>query len=110
MAPLKTRINTSVFSLSLYWVSDTVIKPPVEQVICRDLIHKISGKFRQHPSGTRYLCERSELVIVLSHLERHDRFLLGHVIQMPVEAGGGFRIVDRTNNILEGFFHQIKAW
>jgi hypothetical protein len=48
------------------------------------------------------------LDIVLSHLERHSRYLWGHIIPMPEEAGGGFRIVDRTNNILEGFFHQMK--
>ncbi len=52
--------------------------------------------------------ERERLDIVLSHLERHGHYLWGHIIPMPEEAGGGFRIVDRTNNILEGFFHQMK--
>lgn len=52
--------------------------------------------------------ERQMLDIVLSHLERHGHYLWGHVLQMPEEAGGSFRIVGRTNNLLEGFFHQMK--
>jgi len=52
--------------------------------------------------------ERKMLDIVWSHLKRHGRYLWGHVLQMPEEAGGGIRIVARTNNILEGFFHQMK--
>jgi len=30
------------------------------------------------------------------------------VIQLPTEAGGGIRLVDRTNNILESFFANMK--
>jgi hypothetical protein len=52
--------------------------------------------------------ERQALDIILSHLERHGRYLWGHAIHMPEEAGGGVRIVARANNILEGFFHQMK--
>jgi hypothetical protein len=52
--------------------------------------------------------ERQMLDIVLSHLERHGHYLWGHVLRMPEEAGGGIRIVARINNILEGFFHQMK--
>lgn len=52
--------------------------------------------------------ERRILDTVLSHLKRHGPYLWGHVLQIPEEAGGGIRVVDRTNNILEGFFHQMK--
>jgi len=52
--------------------------------------------------------EQRALDIVGSHLERHGQYLWGHVLQMPEEVGGGIRIVARTNNILEGFFHQMK--
>jgi sulfur relay (sulfurtransferase) DsrC/TusE family protein len=52
--------------------------------------------------------EREMLDVVLSHLKRHGQYLWGHVLQIPDEAGGGFMIVDRTNNCLEGFFHLMK--
>jgi hypothetical protein len=46
--------------------------------------------------------------IVLAHLERYGKFLWGHAVPMPEQLGGGVRLVDRTNNILEGFFHTMK--
>lgn len=52
--------------------------------------------------------EQKALDIVIKHLDRHGRYLWGHVLQMPEEAGGGIRIVARTNNILEGFFRHMK--
>lgn len=51
---------------------------------------------------------RQAIDIVLAHLERHGNFLWGHAIPMPDQLGGGIRLVDRTNNILEGFFHTMK--
>ena len=35
-------------------------------------------------------------------------FVWGHAIPIPDQVGGGIRLVDRTNNILEGFFHTMK--
>lgn len=46
--------------------------------------------------------------IILQHLEVHGDHLWGHDIKMPEKVGGGIRLVARTNNILEGFFHGIK--
>ena len=51
---------------------------------------------------------RQAIDIVLTHLERHGKFLWGHAVPMPDQLGGGVRLVDRTNNILEGFFHTMK--
>ena len=51
---------------------------------------------------------RQAIDIVLTHLERHGDFLWGHAIPIPEPLGGGIRLVDRTNNILEAFFHAIK--
>jgi hypothetical protein len=51
---------------------------------------------------------RQAIDIVLAHLERHGNFLWGHAIPIPDQLGGGIRLVDRTNNILEGFFHAMK--
>ncbi len=46
--------------------------------------------------------------LILDHLERHGAFLWGHEIQLPEEIGGGYRLIARTNNTLEGFNRKIK--
>jgi hypothetical protein len=51
---------------------------------------------------------RAAIDILLSHLEKHGRFLWGHVIRLPKTAGGGIRLVDRTNNAIETQFHILK--
>ena len=51
---------------------------------------------------------RQAIDIILTHLDRHGRFLWGHAIPMPEQLGGGVRLVDRTNNIDEGLFHRLK--
>lgn len=51
---------------------------------------------------------REAIDIVLQHLDRHGPSLWGHAIPLPKKAGGGFYVLDRTNNLLEGFFHRIK--
>lgn len=43
--------------------------------------------------------------LVLDHLARHGPTLWGHRIRLP---GGRVRLVDRTNNALEGFFRTVK--
>jgi hypothetical protein len=51
---------------------------------------------------------RTAIDIVLTHLQRHGQNLFGHVIRLPKSAGGKIRLVDRTNNILEGLFGDLK--
>jgi len=51
---------------------------------------------------------RDAIDIVLSHLQKHARFLWGHAIRLPQKAGGGIRLVDRTNNAIETYFHGLK--
>jgi hypothetical protein len=51
---------------------------------------------------------RQAIDLILDHLERHGPSLFGHVITLPPEAGGGIRLVERTNVLLESFFHEIK--
>ena len=48
---------------------------------------------------------RAAIDLVLAHLDRHRDTLFGHAIDLP---GGGVRLVDRTNNELEGFNHALK--
>jgi hypothetical protein len=47
---------------------------------------------------------RQAIDIVLTHIDRHGRSLWGHTIRLPQEIGGGVRLIDRTNVILEQFF------
>lgn len=51
---------------------------------------------------------RQAIDIILTHLNRHGKFLWGHAIPIPEQLGGGVRLVDRTNNIDEGLFHRLK--
>lgn len=60
---------------------------------------------RSHPKRGPAQDTRQAIDIVLTHLKRHGRSLWGHAIRLP---GGRIRLVDRTNNALEGFFRGIK--
>jgi len=51
---------------------------------------------------------RQAIDVVLNHLERHGKNLWGHAIVLPQRAGGGVRLVDRTNNAQENFFRHMK--
>jgi hypothetical protein len=51
---------------------------------------------------------RQAIDVVLSHLDRHGPHLWGHAITIPVEGGSRVRVVDRTNDCLESFFHGMK--
>jgi hypothetical protein len=52
--------------------------------------------------------QRAAIDIVLAHLKTHGRFLWGHAIRLPRRVGGGIRLVHRTNNVLESWFHTLK--
>jgi len=45
---------------------------------------------------------------ILAHLDRYGDSLWGHAIELPAEVGGGVRLVERTNNTLEGFNRTMK--
>ena len=51
---------------------------------------------------------RQAIDLILQHLKKHGKSLWGHEIRLPAKAGGGIRLVDRTNNLLESFFHAMK--
>ncbi len=51
---------------------------------------------------------REAIDLIMQHLETHHESLWGHAIRLPAEAGGGIRLVERTNNLIENFFRGIK--
>lgn len=51
---------------------------------------------------------REAIDIILKHVDDHGPTLWGHVITLPDHAGGGLRVVDRTNCRLESFNGDIK--
>ena len=51
---------------------------------------------------------REAIDVILEHLDRHETTLWGHEVHLTQRAGGDTRFVERTNNLLEGFFHVMK--
>jgi len=81
----------------------------VELKDIRSQVRHLVRSLRQRRPIQRPTQELREAIdIVLSHLERHGRFLWGHAIRLPEKAGGDVRLVDRTNNLIESQFHALK--
>ena len=51
---------------------------------------------------------RNAIDTILTHVDTHGNNLWGHAIVLPQYAGGGIRLVARTNELLENYFKQIK--
>jgi hypothetical protein len=51
---------------------------------------------------------RNAIDTILKHVDTHGNNLWGHAIALPEYAGGGIRLVARTNELLENYFKQIK--
>jgi hypothetical protein len=51
---------------------------------------------------------REAIDIIVEHVERHGKNLWGHAIPLPESAGGGIRLVSRTNFLLENHFKRLK--
>ncbi len=45
---------------------------------------------------------------ILKHIDAHGNNLWGHAICLPEKAGGGIRLVARTNEQVENFFKDLK--
>jgi hypothetical protein len=75
----------------------------------RKAVEDLTASLRQRrPERGSAKDKRQAIDIILTHLECHGKFLWGHAIPIPEELGGGIRLIDRTNNIEEGFFHTWK--
>jgi hypothetical protein len=83
---------------------------PARRAAELDQIHKAVGALtdslrqRRSQRGTAQDMRRA-IGVVLTHLDEHGPTLWGHAIVLP---NGATRLVDRTNNVLEGFFRIIK--
>lgn len=51
---------------------------------------------------------RDAVDIILKHVDAHGDNLWGHAIRLPERAGGGIRLMSRTNELLENFFGTMK--
>jgi hypothetical protein len=72
-------------------------------------VKKLTGSLRKRrPERGPAKAKRDGIDIILDHIDRHGECLWGHLIRLPKSAGGGTRLVDRTNNLLEGFFRGGK--
>lgn len=75
----------------------------------RSAVETLTASLRQRrPERGPAKDMRQAIDLILSHLDRHGPHLWGHVIVIAQPAGAGVRLVDRTNNVLESFFHTIK--
>lgn len=51
---------------------------------------------------------REAIDIILTHIDDHGQNLWGHAIRLPEGAGGGVRLVARTNALAENYFKMFK--
>ena len=51
---------------------------------------------------------REAIDIILKHIDSHGANLWGHAIRLPESAGGGVRLMSRTNFLAENFFGTLK--
>jgi hypothetical protein len=51
---------------------------------------------------------REAIDVIVEHIKRHGKNLWGHAISLPQSAGGGIRLVSRTNYLLENRFKHMK--
>jgi hypothetical protein len=51
---------------------------------------------------------REAIDTILAHIETHKESLFGHAIRLPESAGGGLRLVSRTNYLSENGFGAFK--
>ena len=87
-------------------VADTT---PAELDAIKTAVEKLTRSLRERrPQRGPAKDARQAIDLVLRHLSDHGDYLWDRAVQLPREAGGGVRLVDRTNNLLEGYFHAMK--
>lgn len=75
----------------------------------RDELNEWIVSLHQHrPTRGPAVDIREAIDIILKHIDVHGANLWGHCVRLPQRAGGGIRLVPRTNAIAENFFKKIK--
>lgn len=75
----------------------------------RDELNEWIATLRKHrPARGPAVDIREAMDIILEHIDVHGSNLWGHCIRLPQCAGGGIRLVPRTNAIAENFFKGVK--
>jgi hypothetical protein len=68
----------------------------------------IAGLKKRRPKRGPSEDIRNAIDTILKHVDTHGDNLWGHAIVLPEYAGGGIRLVARTNELLENYFKEIK--
>jgi hypothetical protein len=76
--------------------------------MCEDFEEWIDALQTRRPKRGPSEDIRNAIDTILKHVDTHGNNLWGHAIVLPEYAGGGIRLVARTNELLENFFKQIK--
>lgn len=105
---LSQKVSTDA-TLSSHLSTDSVERAVAELKDVHQALDSLTDSLRnRRPERGPAQDTRKAIDIILDHLDSHGNSLWGHVIQLPDDVGGGIRVVDRTNNLMEGFFHQMK--
>ena len=88
-------------------------EPEGETVDDLELMHcqldELVGSLRERrPARGPAQDTREAIDLILKHIDTHGDYLWGHAIALPEDAGGGIRLVDRTNHLSESFFGGFK--
>ena len=76
----------------------------IQQAV-EDLVDSLRGRRpRRGPAQDM----RQAIDLILRHTDAHGPTLWGHPVELPPKAGGGIRLVERTNYLLENLNHDIK--
>jgi hypothetical protein len=75
----------------------------------REQLHQWVASLQQRrPARGPAQDTREAIDIIVEHFATHGSTLWGHAISLPDHAGGGIRLVSRTNCLLENFFGGFK--
>ncbi len=86
--------------------------PELTQEDLRDIQHNVevleSDLRQRRPQRGPAQDEREAIDLILRHLTVHGHTLWGHIIALPDDVGGGIRLVERTNYLIEFLNCLIK--
>jgi hypothetical protein len=75
----------------------------------RDQLDKrVASLARRRPARGPAQDIREAIDVILRHIDDHGNNLWGQAIRLPEGAGGGVRLVARTNALAENFFKRLK--